>query len=63
MVDGESKTILEVADVAVELVVVSSYGCRWEELLLCSYRGQPWDIKVKMMHALWRLLQTPYLIS
>jgi hypothetical protein len=55
---------LEIADIAMELVVVLSHGRLWEEWLLSSDEGCSSDagVKVHVVRSLWRLLKTPYLV-
>jgi hypothetical protein len=48
MVDDEPKAVFEIADVAVEVLVMCLYGCRWAMLLLCLDDGCSCDAGVEV---------------
>lgn len=64
MVDDELKAVFEIANVAIEVVVMCPYGCRWAMLLLRLDNGCSRDagVEVEVLHELQWSLKTPYLI-
>lgn len=64
-VDDEFEAVVEIADVAVEPIVVFSYGCPGMKQLLCSHECRSGHIGIEgeVLRGLWWLLKIPCLVA